>query len=117
MTARSGLIAGMIAAAVASVAPAALAQGPSPKETPKEAPGQAPTERIEPDRQDPTACASRPETTGAPLSDRLARTDGVICPPSGVDPEIKAPAPEGGGAMPVIPPPGSPGGDPTVRPK
>jgi len=50
------------------------------------------------------------------LSDKLARSDGVICPPEHVDPEIKAPTPPGG-AMPVIPPPGSPGGDPSVRPK
>jgi hypothetical protein len=50
------------------------------------------------------------------LTDKLARTDGVICPPSNIDPEIHTPAP-GGGVMPVIPPPGSPGGDPSVRPK
>lgn len=50
------------------------------------------------------------------LSTRLAQSDGVICPPGQVDPEIRAPAPEGG-PMPVIPPPGSPGGNPTVQPK
>ena len=50
------------------------------------------------------------------LSDRLAQSGGVICPPAHVDPEIKAPTPPGG-SMPVIPPPGSPGGDPNVRPK
>jgi hypothetical protein len=58
-------------------------------------------------------------TTGQatePLGDKLARSDGVLCPPSGVDPEIHAPTPDGGN-MPVIPPPGSPGGDPNVRPK
>jgi hypothetical protein len=53
---------------------------------------------------------------GEPLGDKLAKSDGVLCPPAGVDPEIRAPTPEGGN-MPVIPPPGSPGGDPTVRPK
>jgi hypothetical protein len=41
----------------------------------------------------------------------------VLCPPAGVDPEMHAPAPSTDGSMPVIPPPGSPGGDPTVRPK
>jgi hypothetical protein len=50
------------------------------------------------------------------LSDQLARSDGVICPPEHVDPEIKQPTPPGG-PMPVIPPPGSPGGDQSVRPK
>ena len=80
---------------------------------------------------DPKACADRErlphadipgtEGRGAPesdehLSEKLARTDGVICPPLGLDPAIRAPAPNGGN-MPVIPPPGSPGGDPNVRPK
>jgi hypothetical protein len=58
-------------------------------------------------------------TTGQrnePLGDRLARSDGVLCPPAGVDPEIRAPTPDAGNT-PVIPPPGSPGGDPTIRPK
>ena len=53
---------------------------------------------------------------GRNLSDQLARSGGVICPPSQVDPAIKAPTPPGG-LMPVIPPPGSPGGDPKVQPK
>ena len=51
-----------------------------------------------------------------PLGDKLAKSDGVLCPPSGVDPEIRAPTPDAGNT-PVIPPPGSPGGDPNVRPK
>ena len=41
------------------------------------------------------------------LSDKLARSGGVICPPEHVDPEIRQPTPPGGN-MPVIPPPGSP---------
>jgi hypothetical protein len=58
-------------------------------------------------------------TTGQstePLGDKLARSDGVLCPPAGVDPQIRAPTPDGGN-MPVIPPPGGPGGDPSIRPK
>jgi hypothetical protein len=51
-----------------------------------------------------------------PLSDRLAQSEGTMCPPSNVDPEINKGAPDIG-KMPVLPPPGSPGGDPTVRPK
>ena len=59
------------------------------------------------------------QTTGQraePLGDKLARSDGVLCPPPGVDPEIRAPTPDAGNT-PVMPPPGGPGGDPTVRPK
>ena len=52
---------------------------------------------------------------GKTLSDKLAASSGVICPPS-VDPAMKQPTPPGG-SMPVIPPPGSPGGDPNMRPK
>ena len=58
-------------------------------------------------------------TTGQssePLGDKLAKSDGVLCPPMGVDPQMRAPTPDTGNT-PVIPPPGSPGGDPTVRPK
>jgi hypothetical protein len=54
--------------------------------------------------------------SGGNLSEKLARSDGVICPPEQVDPQIKAVTPPGG-SMPVIPPPGSPGGDPNVHPK
>src|ERR1700756_4540195 len=38
-------------------------------------------------------------TTGQrtePLGDKLARSDGVLCPPAGVDPAIRAPTPETG---------------------
>ena len=90
---------------------------------------QAPPTRATPPAGTPSApaysCANRDTaapngtTTGErkePLGDKLAKSDGVLCPPAGVDPEIRAPTPEGG-KMPVIPPPGSPGGDPTVRPK
>lgn len=51
-----------------------------------------------------------------PLGDKLARSDGVLCPPAGIDPEMRAPTPDAG-KTPVIPPPGSPGGDPSIRPK
>ena len=83
--------------------------------------------RPAPPKLDPKACADRDRMTGGDtvggavrpeenLSEKLARTDGVICPPPGLDPDIRAPAPNSSN-MPVIPPPGSPGGDPSVRPK
>lgn len=71
------------------------------------------------------ACAQAPSGAEKPcappgdssktLSDKLDQGGGVICPPD-VDPGMRAPAPETG-KMPVIPPPGSPGGDPKVQPK
>src|SRR5262249_18465069 len=99
----------------------AIAQAPPPTKTPV-----APKA----DQIDPNACAhsDTPTTTGKggetqrqdgkdDLSEKLARSGGVICPPEHVDPEIKQPTPPTGGSMPVIPPPGSPGGDQSVQPK
>ena len=61
--------------------------------------------------------AASNETTGsATLSDQLSQSKGVICPPAGIDPGISVP-PIGGGRTPVIPPPGTPGGDPSIQPK
>jgi hypothetical protein len=55
---------------------------------------------------------------GANLSEKLDRSKGVLRPPAGVDPEIQAPAPEPNPqTTPVIPPPGTPGGDQSVQPK
>jgi hypothetical protein len=62
--------------------------------------------------------APRPsETTGSrSLSEQLSESKGVICPPAGIDPGISVP-PIGGGRTPVIPPPGTPGGDQSIVPK
>ena len=72
----------------------------------------APGERL---TQDPQT--QRPTTTGQGenLSEKLSRDEGVLCPPN-LDPNIKLPTPDAG-ITPVIPPPGSPGGNPNVRPK
>ena len=65
---------------------------------------------------DPKACANGADMSAkGNLSDKLNRSSGVICPPD-VDSGIKAPAPDSG-KMPVIPPPGSPGGDQNIQPK
>jgi hypothetical protein len=57
--------------------------------------------------------------TGESLGERLDRSDGVIRPPEGVAPDMRVPPkdPAAGSTMPVIPPPGTPGGDPTLQPK
>jgi hypothetical protein len=110
--------ASIIVSAVLASATFAAAQDRPPVAPPERPPAAldpkacAPSERLQPGD---LAQGRKPETTGENLSDKLARTDGVICPPN-VDPGIKLPTPEVG-KMPVIPPPGSPGGDPTVRPK
>lgn len=52
------------------------------------------------------------------LSEHLDENKGVIEPPAVGDAEIHVPAPDPTpGTTPVIPPPGTPGGDPTVQPK
>jgi hypothetical protein len=56
------------------------------------------------------------ERANQTLSEKLGQTHGVICPPD-IDPKMHAPPPAHGDKMPVIPPPGSPGGDPNVVPK
>lgn len=106
------------AASIVFMSPAAAQRSAEPP------PVQSPAQKL-----DPKACSDRDrarqsdtqETQGSAvpkdnLSDRLARTDGVICPPPDIDPDVHQPAP-GGGNTPVIPPPGSPTGDPSVRPK
>ena len=111
-----------MAAAAVLFSTAAVAQAP-PTTKPPVAP--------KAEQLDPNACAQSdtPSTMGKGgevdqqtqdaqenLSDKLARSDGVICPPKNVDPEIKQPTPPGG-AMRVIPPPGTPGGDQSIQPK
>jgi len=113
----------LLSCALIVISGAAAAQAPPVPTTP-----QAQTSPPSPDRAAGCAptqttpqgnIAPKDTTTGqaqAPLGDKLAQSDGVLCPPTGVDPQMRAPAPETG-TMRVIPPPGSPGGDPTVRPK
>ncbi|MCA1401916.1 hypothetical protein I6F38_37690 [Bradyrhizobium sp. BRP56] len=109
----------MLAPAVA-VAQAPPSPATPPAQTAPPAPQRAAT-NCAPQQQPSHPGAAVPEgtTTGQaaqPLGDKLAKSDGVLCPPAGVDPEMRAPTPQGGNT-PVIPPPGSPGGDPSVRPK
>jgi hypothetical protein len=108
-----------------ATASAAVAQAPpSPATPPANTAPPSPERAVNcaPMQPKPNAGATVPNgttTTGQraePLGDKLARSDGVLCPPPGVDPEMHAPAPDAG-KTPVIPPPGSPGGDPTIRPK
>jgi len=85
-----------------------------------QAAGNAPSAAPAQDATCPPDVKGEPPTVGgggsAPLSDKLAQSKGVICPPSGVDREMQV-APPDGGRLKVIPPPGTPGGDPNVQPK
>jgi hypothetical protein len=68
----------------------------------------------------PPDIKNEPPTVGSggseQLSEKLARSKGVICPPAEIDRDMPVPPP-GGGELKVIPPPGSPGGDQRVQPK
>jgi hypothetical protein len=94
----------------------AQTNGETPRDSKACAPG-ADSHLTMPDTPTPQSPSTPNATTGSGtnLSERLAQSDGVLCPPN-VDPGIKAPTPDTG-RMPVIPPPGSPGGDPDVQPK
>jgi hypothetical protein len=88
-----------------SVVPSELCAQPAGKDAPKTPP------------QDPNSTQSDTRR-GETLSERLDRNNGVITPPSGTDPGIAVPAPvPNPNSTPVIPPPGSPGGNQSVRPK
>ena len=105
---RFGNLAAAIAVVAMSSIPSALAQSERPAASPAE-------------RQCPpglgNAAPPANETTGSrSLSEQLSQSKGVICPPAGIDPSISVP-PTGGGRTPVIPPPGTPGGDPGLQPK
>src|SRR5215468_11071599 len=96
---------------------AASAQSP-PQTSQPDPKACAPGERLEtpgPKGREPAPSDTTGQADNTP-SERLGRTDGVLCPPSNVDPQIRAPAPDAG-SMKVIPPPGTPGGKSDVRPK
>jgi hypothetical protein len=92
---------------------AALAQTAAPAP-----PANPPSANCTPDTREGARPGSQDSTvgSGSNLSDKLASSNGVICPPAGVDPEMHKPAP-GGGRMLIIPPPGGPGGDQNTVPK
>jgi hypothetical protein len=113
----------LLLASLALFAPAvAGAQAPPATPSPPTAVAPAPSvancapSRVAPEQGTITSPDATTGQAREPLGDRLARSDGVLCPPAGVDSGMRIPAPEVG-KMPVIPPPGSPGGDPNVRPK
>lgn len=130
------LLAAMAVSGTLAMASAVLADALAQAQPPPVQPGDpraTPPEKIEPpasrpgDAQVSPGVEPRPNSsdsatsgsgTGEPIGDTLSRTDGVLKPPSGVDPGVVVPAPvPNPGTTPVIPPPGSPGNPSPVRPK
>jgi hypothetical protein len=92
----------------------AWAQNPQPAEPHAPPPPSGPTPVAPPERMAPRDGGA----TGSTMSDQLSRDRGTLTPPSHVDPGMTVhPGNQGAGSMPVIPPPGTPGGNPTVVPK
>jgi hypothetical protein len=104
---------------LAPLAEASAQLRPDPAHRPEQAPetapdnpAAAPPEKIAP----PDARAS--SGSSGTLGDELSRSHGTITPPAGIDPGMAKRAPDPGPrSTPVLPPPGTAGGDPTVIPK
>jgi hypothetical protein len=78
----------------------------TPTQAPEVAPAQKPGET--PDKK----------SGDVPLSKKLNENEGVLKPPHGIDPQMhQQPPANTGDKMPVIVPPGEPGGDQSVQPK
>jgi hypothetical protein len=104
---------------------AALAASPAGAQNPQPAPPGVTTPPTAP----PSSPSPPPEKIAPPgkdalgthgnrtLSDKLARQQGTLQPPHAVDPGMARQPPQAQGTMPVIPPPGSPGGNQQVVPK
>lgn len=102
-----------LALATAPLGAVAFAQDPAQDAAPV-LPPQQPDAKSVPEKVDPPLNGGDTSTTGT-LSDQLKKSEGVIKPPGGVDPEMHVPAPQTGSGV-VIPPPGSSPDDP-VQPK
>ena len=94
----------ILAGLVIAASGAAIAQAPPAPATP-------PQQTAPPSPQHATDCSPADRARGAatpdgtttgqsrePLGDKLAKSDGVLCPPAGVDPEMHAPAPSTDGS-------------------
>jgi len=112
----TGLLFGLVACL--ALPGAVLAQNPQPAAPHEPHPPVAPPSASQPppEKIAPGGMPSGSQS-GQTLSDKLAKQQGTLDPPK-VDPGIQAPLPSPSrGTMPVIPPPGTPGGNPAVVPK
>ena len=114
MAARAIISISLVAALGAGVASAASAQTPSAPGNPVQ---QQPRDPNMPAQQNTVPEKMDSTGSGGTLSDKLQRSDGVITPPDvGSGMVVRPPVPNPG-TTPVIPPPGSPGGNPRLDPK
>ena len=70
-----------------------------------------------PPGQGQPAVPAIPQMPGGTLGDQLSRSHGVIVPPPVRDKNVITPPNADKAKMPVIPPPGTPGGDQKIVPK
>jgi hypothetical protein len=96
---------------------AAYAQNPQPAPPGQQSVPVAPPSAASPppEKVAPGGLSGHPGTST--LSDKLAQQNGTLQPPSDVDPGMAVKSPHTTSAMPVVPPPGSKGGDQRVVPK
>jgi hypothetical protein len=91
---------------------------PQPPAAQNETAPPAPPRETVPQPRDVVPQAKEPGAASGTLSEQLSRSGGVIQPPPHADRKMEAPTPDPGAqSTPVVPPPGSPGGDPNVKPK
>ena len=97
---------------------AALAQSPgAPSRGQDRDPLKPTSDQVAPEQKG-QGSLSVTDDKGRSLSDRLNTSDGVLRPKGDPDPGIRAKAPEPNpNSTPVIKPPGSPGGDQSIKPK
>ena len=97
---------GLLAAALVATGSFVAVASPQDPLTPQAEPAPKPCEPP----------ATRPNT-GWNSAEPSCQSNGVIKPPQIGDRSVLAPPDKGTASTPVIPPPSTPGGDPTVKPK
>jgi hypothetical protein len=111
---RAALMAVAALGAAMTACPAWSQTSPSqvPQTVPEQRQGQPPRPGDQSGPQQGTSTAP-----SGSLSDELSRTGGVVQPPATGDQGVVAPPKAGPQSTPVIPPPGTPGGNQEVQPK
>lgn len=116
MQRRRGRILLLVLVLAQAASPVAWGQSQQPSQpSPPTAP--SPSKPLCPPDVGPSAPTVGSGQRGSNLSDQLAQSGGIICPPAAADPEMSVPPKDTTGRTPVIPPPGTPGGDEYVQPK